>query len=413
MTPQAQASREEHLAILVPTRGRPEALRSLFESIEGQITRPDLVTLWIYGDEGDTATQTFVAAWQAEARPLQVKALFEKDVPTQGARYNRLRENMSPKADIYLIGSDKMHIRTPGWDEVVRRSYRAIPDRLQMCFLRDNINKGNFGAFPIVSEAWAQCTGRLTTGYFPFWYDDTWLNDVGHRLGRWRVLPIEMDMAQGSTQRMVHLRFWERFYWACADERDAEARALARLIHQHDPVALELALALSANDPQREGPPDWPLRDSDLESLEHTSSARLKGPQPVPPPEDPYWEVESQACALLFAKREAAQQAGDHAAVARLESALLHSGPAAESQVDAIRDALAANQLTLAQQLLTEHHKAFPFHPEALLLWAEHLLATGHPGSAIEVLQGAKMRFPGMVEWDHLEEKAKAKQPTG
>lgn len=390
----------ERLAILVPTRARPESLTRLAENLLQTLARPEWVSLWLYADEGDEASRRFVADWPSDS-PLAVRGVFEPDRPTQGQRYNRLRACLPERPELYLIGSDKMIFRTQGWDEVVRRAYRAVPDRLMMAFPKDSINHGQFGAFPILSEAWAEATGKLTTGHFPFWYDDTWLNEVAKMAGRWRALPIELEMASGSTQRMFHLRFWEHFFQATLGARLDEAKALLRRIHREDPVALSQAmkqaerlcgqLAISEA--------DWPKRHQQLDAYERNLSSRRASAEPVPPPGDVYWEVEAAARAHL--SQQAASSEDPELKKATV-LALAHGAPTAEAQLKALAEAFAAGREGEALQVLAQHNAAFPFRPEAYELWARHLIQGGRHGEAQEVLQSAGLLFPGLSVWAAL-----------
>lgn len=384
----------ERIAVLVPTRGRPGEVLELARHLALNSLRPEAVALWLYADEGDQATLEVVAQLQAEGGPLAVHAVVEPDVDAHGTRFNRLREAMPAKADVYAIASDKMRLQTVGWDEVLRQAFRATPDGLLMAFARDQVNQGRFGAFFYLSEAWAQCTGRLTTDWFPFWFDDTWANEVGQYAGRWKALPIQMEMAAGPTQRMFQTRFWELFFHATRPLRVAEAQRILAKAHEGDPQGLAQALEDQAAVVAAEdfGPAHLAQRLAMMDRLEEALAARRLGPQPVPPPEDGFWRLEAKALAWL---REAQQESGlSPERAALLDLAIAHSGEGHRVQLEALREAILAARWPEAEAAWALLRERFPFRPEAQALWGVALRQQGRLAEALALAQDGQQRFP-------------------
>lgn len=388
------AFQAERIAVLVPTRGRAQDVLTLTRHLLATALRPEAVALWLYVSEDDHDTRSVVAQLKAEGGPLRVEAVVEPDVDAHGTRFNRLRDAMPVKADLYAIASDKMRLHTMGWDEVVRQAFRATPDGLLLAFAKDDINQGQFGAFFYLSEAWAQVTGRLTTEWFPFWYDDTWVNEVGQYALRWKALPIRMEMAVGPTQRMFHLAFWEHFFHATRPLRVAEAQALLAKAHEGDPEGLAwaeeaLAAQLTA---EVHGGAYWARRLPELALLEESFAARRLGPHPVPPPEDGYWRLEAKAVAWLQAARQEVGLSPERAAL--LDAAIAHSEVGHQAGLAALRQAILAGDWPEAEAAWRSLAERFPCRPEGQALWALALRKQGRAGEADALAQRGAERFP-------------------
>lgn len=389
----------ERIAVLVPTRNRPDDLRRLHANLSTTCLRPEWVALWVFADPADEATASVLQELGELGGPLAIRPFLEADPDTHGARYNRMWQQGAGQADVYLIASDKSLLRTPAWDEVIRQAHRG-GDGYGFFFLRDSVNQGRFGAFPVLAEPWAQALGALMTEHFPFWFDDTWLNDVAQLVGRWRPLPIEMEMVTGPTQRMFQLRFWDHFYEACQGDRLAQAKALLACMHPDDPEALASAVAqaelLVAHSRRSEA--QWAGRHEQLLGLEENFAARRLGPQPLPPPEDSYWRVEARAVALLQAKLAQAEAQGAAAEAQALRTALSYSEGAHQEALKALEAALQAGGLG-ALATWQAHLERFPFRPEGFALTWAHLQSTGQREALASLGAFARQRFPQWGPW--------------
>src|SRR5258708_11199852 len=71
------------------------------------------------------------------------------------------------------------------------------------------------------------------TAYFPFWFDDTWVDQVAQMIQRKVNVSLQIDPQgnKGKTIRMRNLRFWNHFFNNTLDERVAEAELLRRAIY--------------------------------------------------------------------------------------------------------------------------------------------------------------------------------------
>lgn len=400
---------EESLALLVPTKGRAEGLEAMAKALQAGLAKPEAVWLCLFGDEHDDATRAFAERWTKAGHPMPVVGLFEADPIHHGERFNRLRQHLGGQVGLYMFASDKLRVNTPGWDEVVRRSYRATPDRLLLTHLLDRVNRGAFGPYLIVSEAWVEVTGQLAPAIFPYWFDDSWLNEVARLAGRLRPLPIDAEMSFGRTQRMFNLRFWNLVYHASFHLRLAQAERLVEAIHAQEPPALELAKRRLAEEAKLwvATAARWEDSSAAVGQLEGAASARCVGPNPIPLPDDPYWACEAEACALLTTW-EAHHQARGEVTLARLARlALAHRSSEATRLEQALRLALELGLEREADAAWAQAQERFPWFPGPhRLLWAHHL-AQGEPQVAQGWADAGQARWPGM-DWRQPSDQAVA-----
>jgi hypothetical protein len=82
-------------------------------------------------------------------------------------------------------------------------------------------------------------------GYFPYWFDDKWVDDIGRMAGRCVKLPFTLRPigGKGRTKRMRNMPFWTRFFHLTLYERKESARKLIAAMHPADETRRGAALA--------------------------------------------------------------------------------------------------------------------------------------------------------------------------
>jgi hypothetical protein len=99
--------------------------------------------------------------------------------------------------------------------------------------------------FPILGGGWLNTMGRIYAGYFHYWFDDMWVDQIGRMIGRYINIPILLSpiKGKGKTQRMRCLPFWTRFFQLTLRERKEAATKLIGAIYPNDEKARANALA--------------------------------------------------------------------------------------------------------------------------------------------------------------------------
>ena len=143
-----------------------------------------------------------------------------------------------------MIANDDVRFETRGWDNILREEVARFPDGILLACPYDPVAPA-ISTFPIVGWGWWRTLGRLYAGYFHYWFDDMWVDQVGRMIGRYINIPILLSpiRGKGKTQRMRCLPFWTRFFQLTLPERKEAAAKLITAMYPNDEKARATALA--------------------------------------------------------------------------------------------------------------------------------------------------------------------------
>lgn len=204
------------VSVLVPTRNRPDRLRTLLASFKR--TTDGAAELVFRADDDDPETVAVLAGYRTIVGP---RLEGYRSLP---AFYNELVPVAT--GDVFLCGNDDMLFQTPGWPSLVLEAANRYPDGLF------NFGVATYNAdhypFSIVSRALTERLGFLWDERI-FW-GDIFLRDVLAALGRCEMLPqveIRHDWSgDEASQNEIYRR--DPTYWTGTHAR-AVADAVARL----------------------------------------------------------------------------------------------------------------------------------------------------------------------------------------
>ena len=239
----AAAIQKGEIVIVLATRGRPDFLVDAFNSLRETTARKDLTSLWIYVDDDDVATRRAIEKKSLPDPGLAVHWHIGPQPGGLGETHHALWQASRGTAEIYVTTVDDARFATPGWDEIVRAKYAEYPDGLLLAFPHDP-NTADQATYPILGSNWIETIGHLYPGYFPYWFDDKWVDEVGRMAGRCVKLPFKLSPigGKGRTKRMRNHAFWTRFYLLTLDERKEAARKLITAMHPNDETKRHAAL---------------------------------------------------------------------------------------------------------------------------------------------------------------------------
>jgi hypothetical protein len=232
------------ISILCGTRGRPEMLAKSFESLRANTVQKDKTHLWIYVDDDDQIMRQAIEAKTIPDPGLPIHWHIAPRTAGLGQIHQALWNASGRASEVYMFASDKSDFATPGWDEVIRSKAAEHPDGVMLAFAHDP-NTADQGTYPILGWNWVRTLGYFFPGYFPFWFDDLWMDQIGRMAGRFVKLPIviaPVGGARGRTQRMRNVPFWTRFFQLMLPERKDAARKLIAAMNLPDEAARSAAL---------------------------------------------------------------------------------------------------------------------------------------------------------------------------
>jgi len=163
----------ESIAMLCPSRGRPDMARALAESA------------WSTS-EADVVLITDTRDWyDYDSVGCEWECLTGLPTISLGWTYAAF----TWAADLYRMTNDDEVCLTPGWDERVLEVANEYPDGIFALYVDDGFKGETHCAFPIVSRKWVETLGYFAPPYFEFGYNDTWIMDLAKRVGRLRYIP--------------------------------------------------------------------------------------------------------------------------------------------------------------------------------------------------------------------------------
>lgn len=229
------------IAILCPTRGRPEQCRRMIDSVY-ETTSPHLRI--ILGVNHNDLTQYKLKMPLMNKDAFLVSAnCFHDNLPTVH-KWNLLaQEAMKSDAKLFMLGSDDMYFATPGWNKAIADHYNALENKIHVYALQDSRDE-NGTPHPIVTREWIEAMGYAFPPIFMHWYLDSWTVEIAkandcftHMKDYLLVHDKPSDRGQGDE---THSRI-RSFGWYSRDEYvdktmkhvlEGEKRRLYHIMHR-------------------------------------------------------------------------------------------------------------------------------------------------------------------------------------
>jgi hypothetical protein len=236
--------RKGEISILLATRGRPDLLSESIASLKGTTAQKDKTVLWVYVDDDDMVTRDALDAGKIADPGLKVNWMIAPRTPGLGETHQAMWNASGRASEVYMISSDDAKFETPEWDNIIRAKMAEYPDGVVLAFAHDP-NTADQATYPILGYGWLNALGYFFPGYFPYWFDDKWVDEIGRMAGRYFKLPIVIGpiRGRGRTQRMRGMAFWVRFFQLTLRERMDAATKLINAAYPTDEAARKKAIA--------------------------------------------------------------------------------------------------------------------------------------------------------------------------
>lgn len=223
------------IGIVLPSRGRPEGLKRMVASLLDTATKPDRVTIFAGLDDDDpTLPQTEGIAG--------VERVIRSPEITVAKTIDNLALEAERRCDATIRMDDDFICETRGWDdnaECMTGLGLWLPD--------DPTHPGHFMSFAAMSSQMAgwirKRQGFVHAPWFPFWFTDTWLNEIADMSSAKGVLDMTISQpdGRGKTHGLRDIKFWTQMFEGF---RVFRKRMAAMLIHDLYPDGILKRTAL-------------------------------------------------------------------------------------------------------------------------------------------------------------------------
>lgn len=206
------------LLISLATRNRPQKLLATIRQSMANWTHPN-TELIIQADADDYATLGMLTETKLDPR---VKVNVKKREDTIAEKWNRA---MLEPADVYMIGGDDDPVVTQGYDSKILDAAQLFPDGIGMVY--GHMSNASFSSIMCPTKKWVEKLGYILPEYFPYWFCDHWIDDIGHMTARIVHADIRSDQRKvGHTQEMREPGWWATWFDAALLLRRQEALGL-------------------------------------------------------------------------------------------------------------------------------------------------------------------------------------------
>lgn len=214
------------LLISLATRNRPQKLLATIRQSMANWTHPN-TELIIQADADDYATLGMLTDTKLDPR---IKVSVKSREDTIAEKWNRA---VSEPADVYLIAADDDPIITPGYDSKILETAQLFPDGIGMVY--GHMSNASFSSIMCPTRKWVEKLGYVLPEYFPYWFCDHWIDDIGQMTQRIAHADIRSDQRKiGTTQEMREPGWWATWFDAAVMLRRQEALKLIYALSETD-----------------------------------------------------------------------------------------------------------------------------------------------------------------------------------
>lgn len=212
------------VAVCLPTRGRPQLVRHAIDIMLTHSVLED--TKIVVGFDNDDETNSNFHMRQD--RKLLLSYADRED--TLGAKWNRCAAQVD--AELYVIWADDITIVTPGWDEKLAAAADLFNGGVGFVFF-GNI-PGTLQTGIGITRRYMDYSGFFCPPYFPYWWCDTWADEMARFTGRVVQADVSATLLQeiaGKSRGVRDVVFWGNFF---QKTRPIRKRVAERIIREGD-----------------------------------------------------------------------------------------------------------------------------------------------------------------------------------
>ena len=207
------------VCVCLASRGRPSLLNQTVKQLD-QLAKLDSTIISIGLDSDD------VDAHAVEPIKRTRVSIAERE-DALGEKYNRCARGID--ADVFVLWADDVVTTTEGWDEKLDEAAKLFTDGMGIIYFGKI--EGVLQPGIAVTRKMIDMMGFFCVPYFPYWWHDTWIDEIGRMSDRIISVDIKMELLQGMAGKSRGVReilFWAELFDRLRDKRREVAENIIR-----------------------------------------------------------------------------------------------------------------------------------------------------------------------------------------
>jgi glycosyltransferase involved in cell wall biosynthesis len=167
------------ISIILPTRGRPENLKRMINSILITATYPENIEMCFRVDSDDIESiKTLITL----SEKININIKIGTKYQCHGYYWNEAWEMASN--DVLQMSGDDFVYHTKGWDVEVLKEINKYDDKMVMVYGRDGIQEGKLATHHFMHRRWHEAIGQFVQLRTKVFYHDTGNDVLATKIGR-------------------------------------------------------------------------------------------------------------------------------------------------------------------------------------------------------------------------------------
>ncbi len=162
------------ISLVLPTRGRPNLVHRLLDSIVATAEQPDMLEVLLRVDRDDAPSITI------DDSRLQLRKIVGPPGVKMGVMTRQCTE--AAAGNNLLLMNDDVVCRTQGWDTAIVEALEQFSDGVAMIWCNDGFRGRRLANLPALSRRICERMGGICPGDYQRDYIDTHLFDVFNKL---------------------------------------------------------------------------------------------------------------------------------------------------------------------------------------------------------------------------------------
>lgn len=193
------------VVVCIASRGRKKLLGETIAKLESGMVLPDTrIAVALDSDDAEVADMDLLPNGTVHV------SIAERE-DSLGLKFNRCA-GLIP-AETYVLWADDMVMPISGWDKKIADAAAQFEDGYGVIYF-GNL-PGVFQPGIAVTQKFIDGMGFFNPPYFPYWWADTWIDEVARLTDRILQIDVPIELLQpvgGASRGVREIPFWAEFF---------------------------------------------------------------------------------------------------------------------------------------------------------------------------------------------------------